>query len=464
MKLLHSALATALSLAPLVAASCDFVGGNYYCSKTDAVVYQNVGYSGSYMDVTNIDESSCSCEQESVSFEGSLSPLDEELSVHFRGPLELLQFGVYYPSSGSLKKREDCDVATRHHDHKRDAAVAVVHVTSTMYVDGNGNPVAATNPSATAVYATSSSLAPVATTSSSSSSSSAAAPTFHSSAASSSSSAAPLSSSSSTQGQSSSSSSSSKAPSSSSGSNSGSGWKRVSYYTPGSASNLTFMNHQGGTAGSGTWSACFGNSISYCAADGVSGAASPQALNQVTLASNKEYMIFSGVDCSDTSSGSCGVYREGIPAYHGFAGDTKMFVFEFKMPHDSSSSYNQDMPAIWMLNAKIPRTLQYGKSECSCWGSGCGELDLFEILSAGSEKLITHLHDGQGNNGNSQGGGGTQDYFARPTSNSLKAAVIFNGADKSLHVVQVDGDFGSSLSASTVQKWLDQSASVANLA
>ncbi|CEP61938.1 Tos1p LALA0_S04e04060g [Lachancea lanzarotensis] len=462
MKLFQSSVAAALSLAPLVAATCDFVGGNYYCSQTDAVVYQNVGYSGSYLDVTSMDETQCSCSQESVSFDGSLSPLNEELSVHFRGPLELLQFGVYYPSSGSLNKREDCDVATRHHDHKRDAAVAVVHVTSTMYVDGNGNPVASTNPSATAVYATSSSLAPAATTTSSS----AAAPTSNSHAAASSSATAPQSSSSS-QGKvssSASSSSSSSAPSSSSGSNSGSGWKRVSYYTPGSASNLTFMNHQGGTAGSGTWSACFGNSISYCAADGVSGAASPQALNQVTLASNKEYMIFSGVDCSDTSSGSCGVTRDGIPAYHGFGGDTKMFVFEFSMPHDYSSSYNQDMPAIWMLNAKIPRTLQYGNSECSCWGSGCGELDLFEILSSGSEKLITHLHDGQGNNGNSQGGGGTQDYFARPTSNTLKAAVIFNGADKTLHVVQVTGNFDSSLSASTVQQWLSQSASVANLA
>ncbi|SCU95147.1 LANO_0E09450g1_1 [Lachancea nothofagi CBS 11611] len=451
------ACAAAVSLAPLVAATCDYVSGNYYCSETDAVVYQNVGYSGSYMDVTSMDETSCSCSQESVSFEGSMSPLDEELSVHFRGPLELLQFGVYYPSSGSssLKKREDCDVAKRHHDHKREAAVAVVHVTSTMYVDGSGNQVASSNPSATAVYSTSSSLAPATTSQAQSAQTSAAAPASSSPA---SSSVAPSS------GSSSSSSAPASSSSSSSGSTSGSGWNRVSYYTPGSASNLTFMNHQGGTAGSGTWSSCFGNSISYCAADGVSGASSPQALDQVTLASNSEYMIFSGVDCSDTSSGSCGTYRNDIPAHHGFGGDTKMFVFEFKMPHDYSSSYNQDMPAVWMLNAKIPRTLQYGNSECSCWGTGCGELDLFEILSSGSENLITHLHDGQGNNGNSQGGGGTQDYFQRPTSNSLKAAVIFNGADKTLHVVSVDGDFGSTLSASTVQEWLNKSGSVANLA
>lgn len=460
---LTQAAAAAASLVPLVAASCDYVGGNYYCSETDAVVYSNVGYSGSYMDVTNMDESTCACTQESVSFEGSMTPLDEELSVHFRGPLELLQFGVYYPSSGaSLKKRgQDCDVAKRHHEHKREAAVAYVEVTSTLYVDASGSPVTSTNPSATAIVATSSSLAPASSaaqessqTSSSSSSSSSASSSASSQTASSSGSAA---------GSSSSSSSASSSSSGSSSSGSGSGWNRVSYYTPGSATNLTFMNHQGGTAGSGTWSACFGNSISFAASDGVSGASSAQALDQVTLASNKEYMIFSGVDCSDTSSGSCGHYRDDIPAKHGFGGATKMFVFEFKMPHDYSSSYNSDMPAIWMLNAKVPRTLQYGDSTCSCWSTGCGELDLFEILSSGSEKLITHLHDGQGNDGNSQGGGGTQDYFTRPTSSSFKAAVIFDGSDKTIHVVKVDDDFSSTLSASTVQSWLDKSGSTAQL-
>lgn len=414
------------------------------------------------MDVTSMDESSCSCTQESVTFEGSMTPLNEELSVHFRGPLELLQFGVYYPSSGSSHKKRDenCDLAPRHHEHKREAAVAIVEVTSTLYVDGNGSPVTSSDPSATAIVTTTSSLAPAPSASSkadsevSSSSSSADEASSSSSAKTSTSHAGSSSSSSSSQAASS---------SSSSGSSSGSGWKRASYYTPGSANNLTFMNHQGGTAGSGTWSACFGNSISFAASDGVSGAGSPQALDHITLASNKEYMIFSGVDCSDTSSGSCGHYRDDIPAYHGFGGDTKMFVFEFKMPHDSSSSYNQDMPAIWMLNAKVPRTLQYGNSECSCWGTGCGELDLFEILTSGSEKLITHLHDGQGNNGNSQGGGGTQDYFTRPTSSSLKAAVIFNGSDKTLHVVKVDDDFDSSLSADVVQKWLNKSGSSARL-
>ena len=124
----------------------------------------------------------------------------------------------------------------------------------------------------------------------------------------------------------------------------------------------------------------FRYSISFAASDGVSGAASAQALGDVTIKSGNEFMIFSGEECSG-NNGDCGYYREGIPAYHGFGGADKIFVFEFSMPSDTSgSAYNQDMPAIWLLNAKIPRTLQYGDASCSCWKTGCGEMDLFEIF------------------------------------------------------------------------------------
>ncbi|XBW35915.1 hypothetical protein QEN19_001489 [Hanseniaspora menglaensis] len=133
------------------------------------------------------------------------------------------------------------------------------------------------------------------------------------------------------------------------------------------------------------------------------------------------------------------------------------------MPTSStSSSSNDDMPAIWMLNAKIPRTLQYGNSDCSCWSTGCGELDLFEILSTGSDKLISHIHDGQGDNGSSSGGSGSSDYFDRPTSGTMKAAVIFS-SDSSITIVKLDDSttFGSSLDSDTVSSWLSTSGSVA---
>jgi hypothetical protein len=63
----------------------------------------------------------------------------------------------------------------------------------------------------------------------------------------------------------------------------------------------------------------------------------------------------------------------------GFDGPDKIFVAEFQMPLDGTEGFNADLPAIWLLNANIPRTLQYGKAECSCWQSGCGEFDVSPV-------------------------------------------------------------------------------------
>ncbi|AET38285.1 Tos1p Ecym_2568 [Eremothecium cymbalariae DBVPG len=452
MKLL-GVIGTALLAATQVSAECSYIDGNYYCGKTDAIVYANVGYKGTYMDVTNMDEETCQCTQESVSFGGSLSPLNEELSVHFRGPLKLLQFGVYYPTgSGSVAKRSvpesEADDGHAHHKHRRDAKVKYVGKTSTIFVGADG----AKDSSSPTVAGELSipSSPPVGNVKSQSKSSSSAAPHVSSSYVPESSSTSKVA-------------SASSLPSS--GSGSGSAWKRVSYYTPGSTDNCTFFNYQGGVAGSGTWSSCFGNSISFAAEDGVSGASSATPLGDVIVGSNKEFIIMSGASCDDKSVGDCGYYRSKIPAYHGFGGASKMFVFEFSMPSDTQGSNpNQDMPAIWLLNAKIPRTLQYGDETCSCWKSGCGEMDLFEVLSSGSNSLITHLHDGQGKDGSQSGGGGTQDYFARPVSTTLKAAAIFDENTQNVHILEVTGDFGSTISAERVSSWLQTEGSMAVLA
>lgn len=414
------------------AGSCDYISGNYYCDQTTKVTYEGVGFSGSYKDVTNMDESSGSCSSSSLSFSGNLSPLDEELSVHFRGPIKLLQFGVYYPTSStsSKKKRaeEDCEVHA-HHKHKRATAIEIE--TQTVYVDGNGELQTATGTTT---------------------STSAAATTTPAAAAVSVSASVGIS-----VGGSSSSSSSSSSTSTSTASAAAGDWVRASYYTPGSANNCTFMNYYGGS-GSGVWSSSFGNSLSYANSDASGGSSSAVALEEVTVASDVEFIIFSGSECD----GDCGYYRSGIPAYHGFGGQQKILVFEFEMPTASdSSSNNHDMPAVWLLNAKIPRTLQYGDASCSCWSTGCGELDLFEILSAGSSKMISHLHDGQGNAGTSYGGGGSADYFSRPTSGSFKAAVVFDG--ENISILEVDEDFSSSLSSDVVDGWISQSGSVASL-
>ncbi|RCK67735.1 Protein TOS1 [Candida viswanathii] len=453
-----TALLAILSALTSIQASCSYDGGNYYCSETKKVVYKGIGFEGTYQDVTNMDESSGTCSQQSYSFSGNLSPLDEELSVHFRGPIRLLQFGVYYPSSSSNNKKrevadEDCSPRHVHHKHKK-RATEVVQVTQTVFVDSNGNTVtseAVETETPTTEAQTQADTEPETQAQANTE-------TFGQISALQgegkayrtdiSTSAAPTT-------------TSSQASDSSETVAADGAWTRDSYYTPGSTDNCVFLNYHGGS-GSGVWSAAFGNSLSYANSDNSGGSSTPVALSDVTLGSNKEFVIMSGSKCTDGSG--CGYYREGTVAHHGFGGSLKIFVFEFEMPTDSGSGFNQDMPAVWLLNAKIPRTLQYGDASCSCWKTGCGELDLFEILSAGSNKLISHLHDGQGASSNTNnGGGGSQDYFARPTSGSFKGVVIFTSDE--IHILQVDDntDFGSSLDEDTVNGWLQESGSVATI-
>lgn len=436
--ILYSIAAVIASISP-VTAGCDFIDGNYYCNPVSAVKYKNLGFAGSYQDVTSMDENSCGCSSQPFQFSGTMAPLDEELSVHFRGPIKLAQFGVYYPQGSPLVKRDDNDdddcTTTKHihHKHKRAAAIEYQYVTQTVFHDANGNIISTEE--ATSTVKT---VDLVLDTPSPDNNNNQKPTTSSPPAAAETPAPSPT------------------APSTpQDGGNSAGAWSRYSYYTPGSADNCVFMNNLGGS-GSGTWSSCFGNSISFAGSDGVSPASSPQPLGDVSFPSNKEFMIFSGQDCSKNVGTDCGYYRDGIPAYHGFGGADKIFVFEFQMPKASdSATFNYDMPAIWLLNAKIPRTLQYGKADCSCWSTGCGEFDIFEILSAGSNKLISHLHNGQG--------GGSQDYFERPYDKTMKGAVIFKDGSITIVVLDDSTSFPTSLSAETVDSWLSVQASQASI-
>lgn len=446
----------AAALVGTVNAGCQNIGGNYYCAQTNKWIYNNVGFSGSYNDVTSMDENSGTCSSTPSPFSGTLSPLDQELSVHFRGPIQLKQFGVYYrtPGAGNKKRDDESDSCSsvEHHIHKHVKRATTV-VTEKVVLDQYGKTVTPSS-SAIAPAASSAAAAPPAPAPAPAAASSAAPqPVGSSGAASAQSSQAP--------------SSASSAPSSgasSSGSASAGDWVRSSYFVPGSTTNCTIMNHFGG-AGSGVWSSAFGNSISYANADNSGCSSSPVALGDVLIGSNKEFLIMSGLKCGDKSENSgCGFYRSGIPAYHGWSGVEKIFVFEFQMPSSGATGFNGDMPAIWMLNAKIPRTLQYGAKSCSCWDSGCGELDLFEILSTGSNMMITHLHDKQGDNGSGYGGGGSGDYVQRPLQGSMKAAAIFTKG--AIHVMQLDSSvsFDAVLGSSIVDAWVAAPGSVINIA
>lgn len=448
-------------------AGCDYEAGNYYCNQVKQIVYNNIGFSGSYNAVTSFN-SDGQCSSTPHSFSGTLAPLNEGLSFHIRGPVSLKQFGVYTLGAAPAQKRDielAIEQAGPHHvhfdPHKRVLVTEIIHVTKTVIeVDGVETTLGVVpEPSSSSILE----LQPSSSSSSSSRTPSPPAPFSSQGAAV----AEPAgfaaneqSSASSTSQVATTSTSTVATISTSAAAPSGSGWQQTAYYNSeqGVANGLVFMNNEGGS-GSGVWDILFGNSISYAGSDGLSCASSPQTLSDTTLPSDKELIIFSNSPCSGDN---CGFYRPGIPAYHGFSGANKVFVMEFGMPTDTTSSpstYNFDMPALWLLNAQIPRTLQYGVASCSCW-PGCGEFDIFEVLNSGNTKLTNHLHDAQGTNVASTGGGGSADYFARPTSGTMKAAVVFDASTSSITITQLDPNtsFPSFLSTDTVNDWLSANA------
>ena len=244
----------------------------------------------------------------------------------------------------------------------------------------------------------------------------------------------------------------------------GSDWVRTSYYNAasGEADNIVFLNHMGGTNGSGSWDSCFGNTLSYAGCNGVDGAGSPQVLGNCVIPSNQEVVLFTAEPCD----ASCGYSRPGTPAHKGFStASDVVFLVDFMMPRDPGSGFNIDMSAAWFLNAQIPRTLQYGLAECSCWVSGCGEFDVFEILSTGSNYLTTTLHSWQGT-GTQFGGGGCADYIARPLTGYMKAAIIFDVGTRQFLITVIDPNttFGAGLSNAQVASWAGVPKSMVNIA
>ena len=131
----------------LCAAGSKQIGGNWYCQAVDAVRYTNVGTSGSYDRVIDMKPDG-TCVTESHAFSGPLSPLNEEVrssstylrqycqltshvqvSLHFRGPIQLKQFAVYTPASSTgfeRKVKHRSYVGGHRHGHnvhKRESSV-----------------------------------------------------------------------------------------------------------------------------------------------------------------------------------------------------------------------------------------------------------------------------------------------------------------------------------------------------
>lgn len=221
-------------------------------------------------------------------------------------------------------------------------------------------------------------------------------------------------------------------------------WVRDAYYNTDdqSASGIMFLNNMGGTNQSGTWNSIWGSSLSYANEDSSLGSGEPQIFAG-TLEKNYEISIFSDTECTEDI---CGYWRPGSVAYNGFAGSEKAFFFEFSMPDDGDNVQGYNMPAIWFLNGKVPRTQQYGN--CSCWPP-CGEFDAFEVLTPGFDKMKATLL-GIIN-------GGISDYFERPVNGTVKSAVIFINNNIVVQLLPDDFDFDTSLSLDQITALSDTS-------
>lgn len=116
------------------------------------------------------------------------------------------------------------------------------------------------------------------------------------------------------------------------------------------------------------------------------------------------------------------------------------------MPLDGNRDFNGDMPALWLLNGRVPRTQQYG--DCSCWTSGCGEADIIEVLASGDTKCKSTFHL------SSSKSIGSSDWFPRPVDGLMKVAVVFDES-AGVAIKVLDGvDFAEGLDAETVQSWI----------
>lgn len=315
-------------------------------SPADILQFDNVGYLGYYYPVTKIEalsDGNCSCEKDMENpfvFSGPLAPLDEELTVHLRGPLNLRKFGYYVTDSYSF------------------------------------------------------------------------------------------------------------------GSSSGS-WERKAYYDSeqGTANNVTFL------ANYGNKNACLGNATDYVTPDGLKLANDSQVLDNTTIPSGYEVTIASDIKCQGEDD--CGAYRTDGQAYHGFYGLNKMFLFEFWAPSDMSEEHKKnktdgyDMPAIWLLNAHIPRTSQYPMNpNCSSWNTGAGEFDIFEVMNyTERNNFYSTIHDFQGTD---DIGTGLQNfgYLERTPESVMTGGVIF-AEDKTITVFLSNSiSIDSTINNSDLSNWV----------
>ncbi|TYZ66930.1 hypothetical protein PybrP1_005417 [[Pythium] brassicae (nom. inval.)] len=230
---------------------------------------------------------------------------------------------------------------------------------------------------------------------------------------------------------------------------------RVSSYSRygGDPVNLTFMNNKNIDYSGQNRHGPQG----FASADGVSKASSPTKFNgwlrEATtpdaigsgpgFQTGAEINIMSGRPCQ---WGDCAGFHTGND-YHGWDGGRKVFVTEVKMPWGG----RPNQPAIWMLNAQVLRSNQYG---CNCRGmgavGGCGELDIAEVIETNHarNKVTTHYYFYDG----SVLSPGGDNFANRPTDRTVTYVTIIDDRNGGLvKILELDSfDFSQTQLSSDV--------------
>ncbi|RDA92899.1 hypothetical protein CP533_3847, partial [Ophiocordyceps camponoti-saundersi (nom. inval.)] len=392
------------------------IKGNWYCRQTNHIHYKGFHGSGAYDDVVSMPKNG-QCGFASRPYRGRLAPLDEDLSIHVRGPCHLAAAAVYTlpreeeevkPKSHKPRKRsEDALNATTDREGVSPRNSSLRHGTAKRVRLPELPPITShetpPTPPRRTVYARRLSRprhsGPNHITVHKGQADEACEPED---------------------------------------------WERIAYYNASRqvVQNMRFLGNYGGQ-NSGVFDYTYGNSLSYLKADASGGAALPETLRNAVIPSRKEFAIFSAEKCDKAS---CGFSRAHDVAYKGFGGADKIFLFRFSMPLDNDRGFNGDMPAIWLLNGRIPRTVQYGN--CSCWTSKCGEVDLFEALHAGSDRCKSTFHI--------KNGAGSSDWFKRPVDRYITLAAVFHHETASV-VIKILPDhihFAKHLDDKMVRRWM----------
>lgn len=249
------------------------IAGNWYCSEVDFIGFTNFNSSGTYDRV--VDMSNGNCVFEPQDYSSPMGPLDEEVSLHFRGPINLMQLAIYQPGNTASTTKRDTKPSfhERRHTHghyrkhekedeeKRDMVTATI----------DGKVVSWTNNYFGPAIPTANSVSESAASQTGSTASAATDPVV--------------------------------APGE---------WDRVGYYgaESGTSEGLVMLNNNGGQ-GSGIFDEIFGASLSYAAASGTGAADGPQILANTMIPDNSEVIFFSDKPCKD----DCGYTRPGSVAY-----------------------------------------------------------------------------------------------------------------------------------------------------